>query len=157
MSVKRILAMFLLLTLLLTACSAKAGEPAASGEDEVEEIEGLVEISEKLFIAQTNDVYVNPEEYFDKTIRYEGLLKSLHWSQDDTTYHYVIRYGPGCCGYDGEAGFEVAWDGEWPKDNAWCRVTGTLEEYTQDNILYLRLVLSSLEELEERGAEFVNT
>jgi zinc transport system permease protein len=41
--------------------------PAAPGES------GVIEIGEKLFIAQTNDVYLNPEDYLGKRIKLEGL------------------------------------------------------------------------------------
>ncbi len=123
----------------------------------------LVEISERLFIAQTNDIYINTEDYLGKTIKYEGIFKTMQWSQGDEekTIYYVIRYGPGCCGYDGEAGFEVVWDGDggsdWPQVDDWCEVVGVLEIYELDGWEYLRLVLSSLTVLEERGAEFVST
>jgi len=118
---------------------------------------GVVEITERLFIAQTNDIYINPDDYMDKTIQYEGIFISSYWEETDTTYRFVLRYGPGCCGYDGTAGFEVTWDGMWPKDDDWCEVAGTLEWYEENGSEYLRLRLSSLTVLEERGAEFVST
>ncbi|NLT58889.1 MAG: hypothetical protein GXX99_08015 [Clostridiales bacterium] len=114
----------------------------------------VVEIKERLFIAQTNDIYINTADYLGKTIRYEGLFKTGDWQ--GVPYCYVIRYGPGCCGYDGEAGFEVVWDGAWPQVDDWCEVVGVLEQYEEDGISYLRLVLSSLTVLDERGAEFVS-
>lgn len=124
----------------------------------------LVEIDERLFIALTNDIYINTEDYLGKTIKYEGLFKTMQWPQGDEeqTIYYVIRYGPGCCGYDGEAGFEIVWeegdgDIDWPQVDDWCEVVGVLEIYELDGWEYLRLVLSSLTVLEERGAEFVST
>ena len=117
----------------------------------------VVEISERLFIAQTNDIYINTEDYLGKTIQYEGIFKTMYWPEEEETYYYVIRYGPGCCGYDGEAGFEVTWEGEWPEEDDWCEAVGILEIYEINGLKYLRLVLSSLTVLEERGAEFVNT
>jgi uncharacterized membrane protein YcgQ (UPF0703/DUF1980 family) len=115
----------------------------------------LVEIKEKMFIAQSNDIYLNAEDYLGKTIKYEGIFKSIYWEAEDETYYFVIRYGPGCCGYDGEAGFEVTWDGEWPQDDDWCEAVGVLEQYEIDGLPYLRLSLTSLTVLNERGAEFV--
>lgn len=116
----------------------------------------VVEISEKLFIAQTNDIYINTEDYLGKTIRYEGIYKTMDFPGEEPI-RYVIRYGPGCCSYDGEAGFEVSWDGEWPQIDDWCEVVGVLEVYEMDGFEYLRLALSSLTVLEERGAEFVSS
>lgn len=127
-----------------------------SGIGDAAEIGGVVEIREKMFIAQTNDIYLNSEDYLGKTIKYEGIFKSSYWEEDDTTYHFVIRYGPGCCGYDGEAGFEVNWDGDWPQEDDWCEVIGVLEEYEVNGQTYLQLALTSLTVLENRGEEFVS-
>jgi uncharacterized membrane protein YcgQ (UPF0703/DUF1980 family) len=117
-----------------------------------------VEIKEKMFIAQTNDVYLNPDDYLGKTIKLEGLFKSENYTQGGKTYCFVIRYGPGCCGYDGSAGFEVAWEGSgrsYPKQDAWVEAVGVLKQYKENGIPYLYLSLSSLNTLDKRGAEFV--
>lgn len=116
----------------------------------------IVEIKEKLFIAQTNDIYLNPEDYLGKTIKYEGIFDSFYYEPAGETYYYVIRYGPGCCGYDANPGFEVAWPGEYPEPNDWVEATGILELYEEDGYPYLRICLSSLETLDKRGAEYVN-
>lgn len=108
-----------------------------------------------MFIAQTNDIYINPEDYLGKTIKYEGMFQSGYLEETDTTYYYVIRYGPGCCGYDANAGFEVAWDGGYPEADDWVEIVGVLEQYEEDGYEYLRLNLSSLRVLETRGAEYV--
>jgi len=119
-----------------------------------------VEIKEKMFIAQTNDVYLNPEDYLGKTIKLEGLFK--HPESDYGNYCFVIRYGPGCCGTDGNAGFEIAWE---PRDQApvgypsiddWVEAVGVLKTYEEDGYPYLYLALSSLTVLDKRGAEFVS-
>jgi len=116
---------------------------------------GIIEIKEKMFVAQVNDVYINTEDYLGKTIKYEGIFKPVHWKSEDSTYYFVIRYGPGCCGYDGEIGFEVSWGGEALKDGAWCEVVGVLEAYEKSGGKYLRLALTSLTALAARGSEFV--
>lgn len=130
--------------------------PADDGE--------IIEITEKLFIAQTNDIYINGEDYIGRTIRYQGIyMDTSDWDDGlDAVVHYVIRYGPGCCGYDGEAGFEVRWgEGvaeEWPELNDWVEVVGVLREEVYDSgmkVLYVEL--ASLTALEERGAEYVAT
>ena len=134
----------------LSGCSAQAQPAEQPPED-------TVVISEKLFIAQTNDIYINSEDYLGKTISYEGLFRSAYWEGMDQYYYYVIRYGPGCCANDGEAGFEVTWDQGWPEEDDWCAVTGVLEIYTEEGQEYLRLALTSLTVLDERGAEYVGT
>jgi zinc transport system permease protein len=120
----------------------------------------VVEISEKMFIAQTNDVYLNAEDYIGRTIRLEGLFKTDSYEDLSKTYCFVMRYGPGCCGNDGSAGFEVAWpDGStrpYPKEDEWVRAEGTLRYYEEDGYPYLYLALASLTVERNRGAEFVS-
>ncbi|MDR1541086.1 MAG: hypothetical protein LBU32_24435 [Clostridiales bacterium] len=126
----------------------KTQAPAADRSGEV------VEIKEKLFIAQTNDIYYNPEDYFGKTITYEGLF-DIYEEPGYGVYYYVIRYGPGCCGNDANAGFEVKWDKGYPAQDDWVRATGVLESYEEEGYQYLRLSLSTLDVLDVRGAEVV--
>jgi len=119
---------------------------------------GVVEIKEKMFLAQVNDVYLNPDEYLGKTIKLEGIFKEEQGY--DKSYCFVIRYGPGCCGNDGNAGFEVAWAAEdappYPADDSWVEVAGVLKKYEEDGYSqYLYLDLSSLNVLDKRGAEMV--
>jgi zinc transport system permease protein len=125
----------------------------------------VITIKEKMFIAQVNDVYLNPKEYLGKTIRLEGLFKKE--KAQSKTYCFVLRYGPGCCGADGNAGFEVAWEppvpsgaqnktlAKYPAVDAWVEATGVLKSYEEDGYPFLYLALSNLTVLEKRGAEFV--
>lgn len=124
-------------------------EEAAQSDPETD----VVEIKEKMFITQINDIYLNPDEYKDKKIKLEGFHSVVE--MDGETVHGVIRNGPGCCGNDGVAGFEFVWDGEYPKENDWLRVVGTLEIVEEDGIEYMYLKASEVEVLEKRGAEFV--
>jgi uncharacterized membrane protein YcgQ (UPF0703/DUF1980 family) len=125
-------------------------------------INTIIEIKEKMFIAQTNDIYLNTEDYLGKTIKLEGLFKQEQSTLRDDPYCFVIRYGPGCCGYDGNAGFEVAWgDGytlkpSYPTVDEWVEATGELKYYEEEGYPYLYLALSSLTVLDTRGAEFVS-
>ncbi|MDR1909407.1 MAG: hypothetical protein LBQ35_05795 [Spirochaetaceae bacterium] len=122
----------------------------------------VVEIKEKMFIAQTNDVYLNAESYLGKTIKLEGLYKTEQpYYEDGEPYCFVLRYGPGCCGTDGNAGFEVAWDqrpeaAPEPGEDDWVQATGVLKIYEEDGYPYLYLSLLDLRVLDRRGAEFVN-
>ncbi|MDR2670240.1 MAG: hypothetical protein LBC26_00760 [Oscillospiraceae bacterium] len=117
----------------------------------------VVEIREKLFIAQTNDIYLNAEDYLGKTLRYEGFFDEYIDEFTGNVYRLVLRNGPGCCGYDQSAGFEVIWDQErdYPALNDWVAVTGVLETYDEDGAAYLRVRLTDLEVLDVRGAEYV--
>ena len=164
---KKLIALALGSALLLAGCSAGDASQFASGSASslvqaqsvaspvVISANNEVVIGDKLFVAQTNDIYLNAEDYFGKTIRYEGIFKTALWSETEDMLSYVIRYGPGCCGYDGEVGFEVVWEGTWPIEDAWCEAIGVLEVYEHEGRAYLRLALSSLIVMEERGQEFV--
>ncbi len=125
------------------------------------ESQDTVEITEKMFVAQTNDIYYNAVDYLGKTISYEGIFGYYDDPEAGQRFYSVIRYGPGCCGIDANAGFEVRWDDsvespEYPEQNDWVKVVGVLEEYEDMGRKFLRLRLISLTVLEERGAEFVS-
>ncbi|MDR2485633.1 MAG: hypothetical protein LBD55_09585 [Treponema sp.] len=120
---------------------------------------GFLEIKEKMFIAQTNDIYLNPEDYIGKTLKLEGIFQTQqNYTVNGNPYYFVIRYGPGCCGNDGNAGFEVMWDNSeetYPNTDDWVEAVGVLKYYEEDDYPYLCISLSSLTVLDERGAEFV--
>jgi uncharacterized membrane protein YcgQ (UPF0703/DUF1980 family) len=130
----------------------------------------VIEIKEKMFIAQTNDIYLNPDDYLGKTIRLEGLFKTDYYAGEEAPYCFVLRYGPGCCGYDGSAGFEVAWTPhtaqndspanvlapKYPNEDDWVEAVGTLSSYEEDGYPYIYLQLASLTVKKDRGAEFVS-
>jgi uncharacterized membrane protein YcgQ (UPF0703/DUF1980 family) len=118
-----------------------------------------IEIKEKMFIAQTNDVYLNQDDYLGKTIKLQVLFKAAEYG--DRSAYFVLRYGPGCCGSDGQAGFEVMWDnatasaGPYPQVDDWVEAVGTLKSYVEDDFPYLYIALSSLNILPTRGSEVV--
>jgi len=118
----------------------------------------IIEIKEKMFIAQVNDVYLNHKDYLGKTLKLEGIF--IKEPNNENSYCYVIRYGPGCCGSDANAGFEVKWTNEktnpYPAFNSWVEATGVLKTYEEDdNYYYLYLDLVSLNVLSKRGKETV--
>jgi uncharacterized membrane protein YcgQ (UPF0703/DUF1980 family) len=116
---------------------------------------GPVEIGERMFIAQVNDIYLNSKDYIGKTIKLEGMFKC------EDPYNFVVRYGfGGCCGADANVGFEVMWDNinakPYPAEDSWVEATGVLRSHPLDsNSQYLYLDLASLNVLDKRGREFV--
>jgi uncharacterized membrane protein YcgQ (UPF0703/DUF1980 family) len=120
---------------------------------------GIIEIKEKMFLTQVNDVYLNADDYLGKTIKLEGIFKKQEWEED--TYCYVLRYGPGCCGDDGNVGFEVKWPEDrmdvYPDDDSWVAAAGVLKAGKMDTppYQYLFLDLSSIDVLSKRGVETV--
>jgi hypothetical protein len=118
---------------------------------------GILMIREKLFIQQCNDVYLNPDEYVGRTIRLEGIYDEYLDEESGETSRYVIRYGPGCCGYDGMAGFEFMYDGETkPKQDDWIEATGIVELVGPESESYVVLRLSGLRVMDTRGEEYVS-
>jgi uncharacterized membrane protein YcgQ (UPF0703/DUF1980 family) len=131
-------------------------QPAAANKKKARVASDVVEIREKMFIAQTNDIYINKDDYLGRTIKYEGLFDESVWRGNGKTYRYVIRFGPGCCPGDAAAaGFEVVWDRGYPKKNDWVEAVGVLQEYDDDGSPSLRLALTSLSVLAKRGKEKV--
>jgi len=146
----------------LLAQASPQAEQSGAKKKTIQDRSGIVvEIKEKMFIAQTNDIYINKNDYLGKTIKYEGLFDQSTWRNNGKTYRFVIRLGPGCCpGDNSAAGFEVVWDGDnsgkpYPKKNDWVEAVGILQEYDDDGIPSLRLALTSLTVLSKRGKERV--
>jgi len=125
--------------------AAETGEPD----------DGIYEITEKMFITQCNDIYLNPDDYIDKIIKIEGLYYHMEDTQEEMTRHFVIRYGPACCVNDSSAGFEIRYDGEYPEIDDWIVVTGTIKKIQRNGNDFVALNVISLEVSEERGAEQV--
>ncbi|MDR0531357.1 MAG: hypothetical protein LBG83_04750 [Oscillospiraceae bacterium] len=153
-------ALLLAAVLALAGCGAADANETAPADLARPAAGTVVEIKEKMFVGQLNDIYLNRNDYLGKTIKYEGMFTKYTWEENNMTYYMVYRNSPGCCGADGEAGFEVAWPkgaGKgYPKENDWCEVVGTLESYEEDGQSFLRLALDSLTVLKKRGAEFVS-
>lgn len=117
----------------------------------------IIEIRERMFVTQVNDVYLNAQSYMGRTIKLEGIFLTRQISENESI-HYVIRYAPdGCCGGGGMIGFEVKWANSrrYPENNSWVEATGVLKEYRSGPNRFLYLELSSLNVLETRGMEFV--
>ncbi len=156
---KRLAVIMLVCVLVITGCQTRAvvAEPVATQQVQPASPElPVVEITEKMFIAQCNDVYFNPDDYQGKAIKLEGIYSNYKDEQSGKTYHYVMRYGPGCCGSDGSAGFEFMYDGDIPKLNDWIEVIGTVEKMMEDGVEYIVLRASKVTVLDVRGQEFVS-
>ncbi len=115
----------------------------------------VLEIKEKMFLTQINDIYYNFDSYQDKTIIVEGMYTLLYSWDGSKRIPGVYRKGPGCCGNDGWGGFFLNYDGTLPEENDWIRVTGTPELVVEEGFTLLYLHVASIEVKEERGAEFV--
>ena len=136
----------LVFALFLTSCTS-----ADSYEDE-----NILYISERFFAIQMTEIHFNTDEFIGRTIRYEGMFRTLYWEAASEYFHMVYRYIAGCCSPQEPTGLEVYLNDIEPfADNAWVEVTGVLERFNANGQDFLRLDVISILELEERGMEFV--
>ncbi len=119
------------------------------------DMNNVIEIKERMFINQCNDVYLNPDDYRGKLIKLEGIYDGFTDDETGEKLNFVFRYGPGCCGYDGVAGFEFNYNGNIPNPQDWIEVVGVVEILEIDNYETIRLNAISLNVLDKRGKEFV--
>lgn len=141
---------------------ASASEEDDADEEEVPEPynpdpdSDILEISEKMFLTQINDIYFNFDEYKDKIIIVEGMYASFTTRDGTVKVPAIFRYGPGCCDNDGWGGFLLKYAGQLPQEKDWIRVTGT-PELTRTPEGYTNLVLNviSIERKTQHGKEQV--
>lgn len=132
------------------SATAQAGNKKNSNSD----LKIDLDITDNYFIAQTNDVYLNYNEYEGKIVRIEGYFYVYQDSVTGENYYAVIRNAPGCCGNDGLAGLDILYDGEYPAENTWIQVVGKIDKYSEKDPTPVIKVIS-LEETSE-GTGFVN-
>ena len=114
-----------------------------------EKEDDVIEIKDKMFMTQVNDIYINMKNYKGKKIKLEGFIYKI---QD---FDFIMRRTPGCCGNDGIIGLEIKWNGEIPNADAWVSAQGVLEILDEGYGEQPVLNLTFLEEKQERGIEFV--
>lgn len=118
--------------------------------------ENMITITEKMYVSWINEIYINPKSYIGKTIKIQSMYQADHLESTGTTYYYVYRVGPGCCGNDGNmCGFEFIGNTEGLSDNDWIEVTGVLTEYQENGVSYLTISAASVTKMETRGNEVV--
>jgi len=137
-----VIATLLLAVLLLTGCSG------GSGDD-------VIEIGERHFVNQVDEIFLNSSQYLGRTIRYAGMFRTFNWPATGEEFYFVIRYTFGCCGEE-PIGFELNPDGlDLLPNGTWVEITGVLERYEDAEFSSLLLRVVSMVELDEPGAEFV--
>jgi len=128
---------------------------AASQNGETAKNEDIVEITDNYFIQQTNDVYINLDDYIGKTIKMEGLIYSYNDASSGNVCYAVVRNGPGCCGNDGIVGLDIRYDGDYPNANTWVEVIGVMGTDTVQGRKIPAIQVVSMTET-ERGATAVS-
>jgi uncharacterized membrane protein YcgQ (UPF0703/DUF1980 family) len=109
-----------------------------------------------LFVEQCNDVYLNPEDYDGKSVKIEGLMDIYPSEEDGTTTYGIFRYGPGCCGNDGVAGFQLQTTKELTfQSEEWIEVNGTFRVAENEGVITVVIETEDVTLKEEQGTEFV--
>ena len=116
--------------------------------------ENVMEITDNYFIEQTNDIFYNTDDYIDKTIKIAGLIYNYEDYNSGETYYAVVRNTPGCCGNDGLAGLDIRYDGEYPEENTWVEIVGTIKTDVVAGEEIPAIKVTSIQETEE-GTTFV--
>lgn len=110
-------------------------------------------ISDNSFIQETNDIYLNTDDYVDKSVNMEGYI--YVYSDDNGVDRYaVVRNTPGCCGSDGLAGLDIYSDFGYPEAGAWVEITGAIKKDTINGMDCPIIYLTDMVEKEE-GKKFV--
>ncbi|MBR3002968.1 MAG: hypothetical protein IKF38_05370 [Clostridia bacterium] len=130
-----------------------SGEVRKSTEKAEVDTNNMVEITDKFFIEQTNDLYINLNDYIGKTIKIEGLIYSYEDSNKDICYA-VIRNTPGCCGADGLAGLDIRYNEDYPEKDTWVEVIGVVGTDTVYGSKIPAIQVSSMT-VKEKGTTFV--
>ena len=116
--------------------------------------ENAMVITDNYFIEQTNDIFYNTDDYIDKTIKIAGLIYTYEDYTSGETYYAVVRNTPGCCGNDGLAGLDIRYDGEYPEEDTWVEIVGTIKTDVVAGEEIPAIQVISLKETEE-GTTFV--
>jgi uncharacterized membrane protein YcgQ (UPF0703/DUF1980 family) len=152
---KRYFALIVLCLVLLGGCGGGGnGDGSDVDTKTASATDGIIEITEKMFISQCNDVYLNPSDYVGKQVKIEGML-DMYTAEDGSLKYGVIRYGPGCCGNDGVAGFAVNSEQLDLQIDDWIEVIGTFQTEEVDGWTNVVINAEKVTRLEKRGEEFV--
>lgn len=131
-----------------------SGKVKKSTEKAKADTSNMVEITDNFFIEQTNDLYINLNDYIGKTIKIEGLIYSYEDSNGDICYA-VVRNTPGCCGNDGLAGLDIRYDEDYPEEDTWVEVIGVVGTDTMYGSKIPAIQVSSMK-VKEKGTTFVS-
>lgn len=114
--------------------------------------EKTINIKEKMFAGQIDDIYLNNKEYEGKTVNIAGMYMPLEIRGKKS--QLIYRYGPGgCCGNDALVGILFEWSGALPKkEGAWIEITGKIKivKYGAENEIVI--AASSLHSIKPQKA-----
>ena len=138
-----------ILCAIMAGCSSSGGktdppavtEPATTKEPVTVDLD-LSGMSGTVVYSQIYNLLSDPEPYMGKVIKMAGYYSAFKDEESGIVYHAcVIPDATACCaqgiefirpdGYD--------WPADYPKDGTDIVVTGRLEKYEEDGLMYLHL------------------
>ena len=138
----------------ISSTTSQSGKIRKSTEKAKVNTNNMVEVTDNFFIEQTNDLYLNLNDYLGKTIKIEGLIYSYQDSNGDICYA-VVRNTRGCCGNDGLAGLDIRYDEDYPEENTWVEVIGVIGSDTMYGSKIPAIQVASMK-IKEKGTTFVS-
>lgn len=148
---KRRIMVFLLCLIILTSyavCNAEIGKPIMPPKPNSSAVDlDLSKLSGTVVYAQVYNMMYDYESWLGKVIKIAGYYSAYEDEGRGVVYHAcVIPDATACCAQ----GVEFVWAGEhvWPDDypeaDTDIVVTGRLETYDEDGVLYLHLADADL-------------
>lgn len=131
------------------ATSSTTTIPVAAEEDFVvtEDLVDLTGMSSTMVFAELYNISYYPDAYEGKKFRMCGQFTSVYIEEEDTRYYacYVLD-DTGCC----MQGFEfvspdLTFPDDYPEEGEYFTVTGTIENYEKDGVLYRHLINATIE------------
>lgn len=104
--------------------------------------DGIINISDGIFLPLVNDIYINKDEYIGKKVRIIGQIVKEQDTLTKETFYAILREGPGCCYNDGVIGFEFITDGKYPEPEKWVEMVGEiiLDNYNSGKVVKLKML-----------------
>lgn len=116
--------------------------------------DGIINISDGIFLPLVNDVYLNKDEYVGKKIRISGQIVKFEDEQIDEVIYAILREGPGCCYNDSVIGFEFITDLEKPEPQKWYELVGEVILDTKNAGKVVKLKALEFKEVEPKAKLF---
>ena len=116
--------------------------------------DGIINISDGIFLPLVNDIYLNKEEYEGKKVRISGQIVKFEDEQIDEVIYAILREGPGCCYNDSVIGFEFVTDKEKPDPQKWYELVGEVILDTENSGKVVKLKALEFKEIEPKAKLF---
>lgn len=118
--------------------------------------DGIINISDGIFLPLVNDIYLNKEEYVGKKIRISGQVVKFEDKQINETLYAILRQGPGCCYNDSVIGFEFILEKgqKPPKEQKWYEMIATVIIDKENAGKVVKIKAIEYKEIEPKGQIF---